>query len=388
MKIGGIKKMEKIPYEQVCKLFESKGYKIIGEYERTGKSVLCEQISTGYRCFGKYNDLKAGKTPILWGKFNYSNLNYNLPLFLKNKNSTTKFISWKDISKRHHTDALVTLQCECGTIFNRKLMDLIYKTYPLCTECIKKKRGYTHRKKGNKEFFVEAGYVPLQDCDDCKRNELVEVEDSEGYRGFISCNKILAHKGMSRFDIRINKKNYLFNIEHYAKLQSVNVQCLGFEETAHRSQGLRFKCSCGNEFITSINSFQAGKMRCDECAQSISRLEIKFKSFLQENNINFLFQYTLNQCRDVLPLPFDFYLPDYKIIVEIDGEGHYYPCNFNQCSNEQAQRSFEITTKHDKIKTTFCEENGLKLIRIPYYLFDKNETYKQFFLDSLSSNDT
>ena len=52
--------MEKIPYEQVCKLFESKGYKIIGQYERTGKSVLCEQISTGYRCFGKYNDLKAG----------------------------------------------------------------------------------------------------------------------------------------------------------------------------------------------------------------------------------------------------------------------------------------------------------------------------------------
>ena len=32
MKIGGIKKMEKIPYEQVCKLFELKGYKIIGQY--------------------------------------------------------------------------------------------------------------------------------------------------------------------------------------------------------------------------------------------------------------------------------------------------------------------------------------------------------------------
>ena len=73
------------------------------------------------------------------------------------------------------------------------------------------------------------------------------------------------------------------------------------------------------------------------------------------------------------------------VILNVDGEGHYYPCNFNQCSNKQAQKSFEITTKHDKIKTTFCEENGLKLIRIPYYLFDKNETYKQFFLDSLTT---
>ena len=44
-----------------------------------------------------------------------------------------------------------------------------------------------------------------------------------------------------------------------------------------------------DELIDVISSFQSGKMRCDKCAQSISRLEIKFKSFLQENNINFLF---------------------------------------------------------------------------------------------------
>ena len=53
--------MEKIPYEQVCKLFESKGYRILGEYKNVAISVLCEQISTGYRCFAKYRDLNEGK---------------------------------------------------------------------------------------------------------------------------------------------------------------------------------------------------------------------------------------------------------------------------------------------------------------------------------------
>lgn len=379
--------MEKIPYEQVCKLFESKGYRILGEYKNVAISVLCEQISTGYRCFTKYRDLNEGKTPIMWGKYNYSNLDYNIPLFLKNKNSETKFIKWEDISKKHHTNALITLQCKCGKIFTRKLMDLIYKTYPDCYDCSQLKRGYSQRSKGNKRIFEQAGYKVLEECDDCRRNDMIEVEDKEGYRGFISCNHISCGKGMSRFDIRSNKKNYLYNVQHYADSQGIEVQCIGFEETSHRSQGLRFRCSCGNEFITSINSFQTGKTRCDHCAKSISRLEKKIESFLKEQQIKFIHQYSLNQCRDVLPLPFDFYLPDYFTFVEVDGEGHYHPCNFNQCSNKQAQKSFEITTKHDKIKTTFCEENGLKLIRIPYYLFDKNETYKQFFLDSLSSND-
>ena len=159
-----------------------------------------------------------------------------------------------------------------------------------------------------------------------------------------------------------------------------SVKCIGFSEKKYTRQSLEFECSCGSKFVTSIASFQNGKVRCDECAKSISRYEQKFKDFLDEENIQYIYQYALNQCRDILPLPFDFYIIENKFLVEIDGEGHYRPCNFNQISHEKANETFQITQAHDEIKNLFCKENNIPLLRIPYYAFH-NETYKKYFLD-------
>ena len=101
---------------------------------------------------------------------------------------------------------------------------------------------------------------------------------------------------------------------------------------------------------------------------------------MEEQKIQYIYQYSLNQCRDVLPLPFDFFLPEYKLLVEIDGEGHYRPCHFNQIGYDKARETFIITKKHDKIKDDYCANNNLTLLRIPYTMFDKDNTYQEFFL--------
>ena len=101
---------------------------------------------------------------------------------------------------------------------------------------------------------------------------------------------------------------------------------------------------------------------------------------MEEHNIKYIYQYSLNQCRDVLPLPFDFFLPEYKLLIEIDGEGHYRPCHFNQISDDKARETFIITKKHDKIKDDYCANNKIALLRIPYTMFDKENTYQEFFL--------
>ena len=88
-----------------------------------------------------------------------------------------------------------------------------------------------------------------------------------------------------------------------------------------------------------------------------SRYENIFKDFLDNNKISYVYQYSLNQCRDVLPLPFDFYISDYDILVEIDGEGHYKPCHFNNISKADAIKTFKLTKKHDNIKNDFCKKN-------------------------------
>ena len=60
----------------------------------------------------------------------------------------------------------------------------------------------------------------------------------------------------------------------------------------------------------------------EETASSGERAAEKiFKQY----NINFIPQKRFDDCRDVYTLPFDFYLPDYNLIVEIMGEQHERP---------------------------------------------------------------
>ena len=360
------------------KLFNSKGYKIVEEIKNTTTPIICEK--NGYRYKITYNNLRHGKTPSLWGFNNICNLDYNVNIFLQKKQSKTIFLEHKIITKGKRKRILLTLRCECGETFNKTLEDLIYKKHPCCNKCALIKSGRKQRvSEKSLQKIEQAGYKILYAPELLSVSDLCEVEDELGFKGFISAAKIVGHKNMSKFDTRINKKYYIDNVNHYAELKGINVRCLGFEEnTQYIRQGLRFKCSCGKEFITSIASFQNGKTRCEECAKSISRYEFEFKKFLEEQNVDFIYQYSFNQCRDILPLPFDFYIKKYNCLIEIDGEGHFHICNFNQIGNKKAKETFETTQQHDIIKNNFCQENNISLLRIPYWEFNNN-TFKQSY---------
>ena len=85
-------------------------------------------------------------------------------------------------------------------------------------------------------------------------------------------------------------------------------------------------------------------------------------------------------------LRYDFYLIDFGILIEIDGEQHFHPVRFNGIDEEQAQSVFERTKYHDELKNAYCEENGIPLIRIPYYMF-KNDEWKTVIDSAISEAD-
>ena len=62
-------------------------------------------------------------------------------------------------------------------------------------------------------------------------------------------------------------------------------------------------------------------------------------------------------------LPFDFYLPNQNICIEYDGEQHFKPIE-----KFGGQENLKNVQNRDKIKTEFCEKQGITLIRIPYTL--------------------
>jgi very-short-patch-repair endonuclease len=86
-----------------------------------------------------------------------------------------------------------------------------------------------------------------------------------------------------------------------------------------------------------------------------SKLEEKFSKILIEAKIKWVMQYKLHRKL------YDFFLPDYKTLIEIDG-------NFIH-SNEKA--GFIISKpflrkiyKNDALKNVLAEQAGLRLIRI------------------------
>ena len=110
---------------------------------------------------------------------------------------------------------------------------------------------------------------------------------------------------------------------------------------------------------------------CPICKKS--KGELRVKEVLEENEIKFTPQKYFEDCKDKNPLPFDFYLDDYNIAIEYDGTQHYFPTAFFTRDEEAAKENFEYVKSHDKIKTKYCKDNGLKLIRIPYWSFNKIE---------------
>ncbi len=115
---------------------------------------------------------------------------------------------------------------------------------------------------------------------------------------------------------------------------------------------------------------------CPKCQQSKGELEVE--RWLIKHNINFIPQKKFNGCCGVRrELPFDFYLPDHNLCIEFDGQQHY-TGTFNG----------KPVINNDQIKTQYCKENQILLIRIPYWDIDNidNILSKEIYQSNSSSS--
>ena len=93
--------------------------------------------------------------------------------------------------------------------------------------------------------------------------------------------------------------------------------------------------------------------------------EQKIQDILEKMNINFLNQYWFKDLRgnNKQPLRFDFYLLDYNILIEFQGEQHYEEIQYFKSNLKENQ-------KRDNQKREYCKKNNIKLIEIPYWDFE------------------
>jgi len=123
----------------------------------------------------------------------------------------------------------------------------------------------------------------------------------------------------------------------------------------------KLKCVCnidGHVWETTPNHLLEGK-GCPKC--SASKGEKQIAKYLKKHNIPYNYQHTFDDCRNIYPLVFDFYIPNMKTTIEYDGEQHFQPIDYFG-----GQEAFEDTKRRDWIKNKYCIDNNIYMIRIPY----------------------
>ena len=223
--------------------------------------------------------------------------------------------------------------------------------------------------------FYEYGYKPIGKY----VNNLTKVAciDSEGYIVMIPRGSLGKVKTYQRFSINSNPEYYVYNMNLYAFKNNIPSTVLGFLESSTKNHtNIICKCSCGEQFICDANNWKSGvKNRCNRCVSNLSNIEKEVLDFLMENKIEFIQQKRFEECKDKRTLPFDFYLPNYNICIEVDGEQHFRE-HSKFYKNKELKSNILDREKKDNLKTNFCKENNIELIRLRYDIIRNGEFIK------------
>lgn len=96
-------------------------------------------------------------------------------------------------------------------------------------------------------------------------------------------------------------------------------------------------------------------------SSKFSKGEFEIANFLSKNGITFFCEFYFKELKILNKrklLFFDFYIPDYRLCIEFDGQQHYTGMFYGKQLKNQS--------KNDFLKSAFCKKNSLNLLRIKY----------------------
>jgi len=140
---------------------------------------------------------------------------------------------------------------------------------------------------------------------------------------------------------------------------------------------LKFICPKGHIGEMPYGNFLSGN-RCGLCIK-YSKGEEQINLYLQSMEIYYETQKKFDDCRNILPLPFDIYVNN-DYLIEYDGQQHFEQREFFGGVN-----GFNKTRTNDKIKTKYCKDNRIILLRICYKDFKNINTILTVFNNNLAT---
>ena len=102
---------------------------------------------------------------------------------------------------------------------------------------------------------------------------------------------------------------------------------------------------------------------CPKCSPKRSKGEIFISNYLKNKGIKFIPQFRF---QEEPKLSYDFYLPEYNLLIEYQGQQHYEPVE-----HFGGEEKFRIQQERDKKKRKMAQEKNIELLEISYLDYDK-----------------
>lgn len=196
----------------------------------------------------------------------------------------------------------------------------------------------------------------------------------DGYEWETTWNKLQQGAGcprcgkVERLTLDVVKER-LYAINPYIEILSETF------ETTHT----HLKCRClidEHEWHVTWGNLSFGT-GCPKCNNS-SNGEIIISDVLKRYSIKNEEEVRIKECRDRYPLPFDFAILDNTqqilALLEYDGKQHFEPVDFAGRGEDWAKEQYKGVVNRDSIKTRYCKDNNIPLLRIPYWEFENIES--------------
>ena len=259
--------------------------------------------------------------------------------------------------KNHHYNKKIKIICPIHGVFEQNPICHITSGCPKCvgkniiTEDIIKesKTIYDNLFNYSKTIFINKRISMLFVCNKCGNIQKETYKNHILGNGCIRCNK---KKEFIKKAKEIYKNNYNYS----------NINFINFTEK------IKIYCNNCNKYFYKKPTIHICKRNqgCPYCKNS--KGENKIYEILEKMKIFFVKEKRFENCKDKNSLPFDYYLPNYNLCIEYDGEQH-----FKSIDVFGGKDVFKDRIKKDNIKNNFCNENNIKLLRIPYYDFENME---------------
>ena len=257
----------------------------------------------------------------------------------------------------HYIDALTPIKHKCS-ICNYEWMvtpaNILYgKSCPRCINNIRK----TTEEYKKELLFINPNIIVLEDYISRKTPILHKclIHDIEWTTTPASILQGCGCKECARDKLISSSKKT--HEEYVNELKFLKPTIIPLDNYLNSLTPIRHKCLIDNfEWYASPANilYSTG---CPKCNRSHGEDEIS--RYLDNKDIAYIPQKRFKDCKDKKALPFDFYLPTYNVCIEYDGEQHSKPIDFFG-----GEKSFQLLKRHDEIKTNYCKEHNIKLLRI------------------------